>query len=100
MHRHAIVISALAAATLLAGCGVADTRDEVVYPYSPPIPRAAEYRAPSAPQRAPARPAAERKLNYSTCPDSAEELAPGSICPPSAECYEISGGRRCIVYER
>lgn len=96
MHRHAIVISALTTATLLAGCGVADTRDEVVYPYSPPVPRAAEYRAPTA-QQPPAQPAA-RKTGYDTCPGDAEELAEGSICPPTAQCYEISGGRRCIVY--
>lgn len=98
MHRHPILISTLATALLLAGCGVTDTRDDVVYPYSPPVPRAAEYRAPEA-QRAPAQPAA-RQTSYDTCPGDAEELAEGSICPPTAQCFEISGGKRCIVHEK
>ncbi|MBB3063527.1 hypothetical protein [Microbulbifer rhizosphaerae] len=74
---------AFVASLLLAGCGVSDTRDQVVYPHSKPIPRAASH--------------AEQR---SSCPGNAEELAPGSICPPSAQCFEIYGGRRCIIYER
>ncbi|MFC6634741.1 hypothetical protein [Microbulbifer taiwanensis] len=98
MPTRAILLSSILTLLLLAGCGVADTRDNVVYPYSPPVPRAAEYRAP-AEHRAPAQPAAQ-KTNYSGCPGDAEELAEGSICPASAQCFEISGGRRCIVYEK
>jgi hypothetical protein len=70
-------------ASLLSACGTSSTRDEVVYPYSAPVPRAAEQRT-----------------NYGGCPGDAEELAPGSICPATAQCFEISGGRRCIVYEK
>ncbi|WP_323846833.1 hypothetical protein [Microbulbifer magnicolonia] len=98
MPHRTLIFAGFAAAILLAGCGVADTRDEVVYPYSKPIPRTAEYRATAAPP-APAAPAAQ-KTNYSTCPGDAEELAEGSICPPTAQCFEISGGRRCIVYPK
>lgn len=83
--------SALAASSLLTGCGVADTRDQVVYPNSRPIPRDASYRVPS-------QPAAEQRSTRSGCPNDAEELAPGSICPASARCFE-SGGKRCISYE-
>lgn len=82
------------AAIVLAGCGTTDPRDEVVYPYSQPVPRA-DYRAP-------AQPAATRSPSYSGsgCPGDAEELAPGSICPASAKCFEVSGGKRCIEYEK
>lgn len=84
-------VSLLAAATLLvssllSACGTSSVRDQVVYPNSAPIPRAPAH--------------AEQKTNYGGCPGDAEELAPGSICPASAQCYEISGGRRCIVYEK
>ncbi|WP_250459573.1 hypothetical protein [Microbulbifer litoralis] len=97
MTRFAFILPAIAviAATLLGGCGTTDPRDEVVYPYSRPIPKA-EYRE----QRAPAPAPASSKRNYDACPGDAEELAPGSICPASAQCYEISGGKRCIVYEK
>jgi len=70
---------------LISGCGTSSVRDQVVYPNSAPIPR---------------QPVAEQKTNYDGCPGDAEELAPGSICPATAQCYEISGGRRCIVYEK
>lgn len=80
-----LLVSLLAAATLLPACGTSSVRDQVVYPNSAPIPR---------------QPVAERQTNYDACPGDAEELAPGSICPASAQCYEISGGRRCIVYEK
>lgn len=93
MNKPTIMFSALAAATLLAGCGTTDPRSDVVYPYSRPVPKA-EYRE----QRVPAP--ATRKTSYGSCPGDAEELAPGSICPASAQCYEISGGKRCIVYEK
>lgn len=86
MPKRTIFFAAFAASLLLVGCGVTDTRDEVVYPHSKPIPRAA--------------PHAEQRTNYSSCPGDAEELARGSICPPSAQCFEISGGQRCIVYEK
>ena len=100
MRNRLLVFAAITAPILFGGCGVADTRDDVVYPYSPPVPRAAEYRA--APQyRAPAAQPSTQKANYSSaCPADAEELAPGSICPSTAQCYEISGGKRCIVYEK
>ncbi|SHF58387.1 hypothetical protein SAMN04487965_2310 [Microbulbifer donghaiensis] len=99
MQNRAIVFSALATATLLGSCGVADTRDEVVYPATRPIPRAAEYRAPSD-YRAPAAAPAAQSSGDSVCPGDAEELAPGSICPATAKCFDISGGRRCIDYEK
>lgn len=98
MLRCATVIFAFTAAVPFSGCGVADTRDQVVYPYYRPIPRAAEYRAPQV-QPPVAQPAAE-KTSYDACPGDAEELAEGSICPPTAQCFEISGGRRCIVYAK
>lgn len=94
MQYRILFMTTLTAATLLSACGVTDTRDQVVYPPTAPIPRAAPaYHAAPAPHT-------ERKTNYANCPESAEELAPGSICPPSAQCFEISGGRRCIVYAR
>ncbi|WP_295801547.1 hypothetical protein [uncultured Microbulbifer sp.] len=80
-----LLLSLLAAATLLSACGTSSVRDQVVYPNSAPVPR---------------QPAAEQQTNYDACPGDAEELAPGSICPATAQCYEISGGRRCIVYEK
>ncbi|SDJ68865.1 hypothetical protein [Microbulbifer yueqingensis] len=89
MLKRSILFSAVSAA-LLAGCGTPDPRDQVVYPYNPPVPRAAEYRAP----------APEPRANYGSCPGDAEELAEGSICPPTAQCFDISGGKRCIVYEK
>lgn len=98
MQMRAIAIGISAVVLAVSGCGQTDTRDQVVYPYSKPIPRAAEYRAP-AQHSAPAAPTS-RKTSYGSCPGDAEELAPGSICPPSAQCYEISGGKRCIVYEK
>ncbi|MFA0811271.1 hypothetical protein [Microbulbifer epialgicus] len=99
MQKSPIVISLLSASLLLAACGTPDARNQVVYPTSAPIPRHAEYRAYPAPSsHAPAAPSA-RKTNYSSCPGDSEELAPGSICPPSARCFDISGGRRCISYE-
>ncbi|WP_308368527.1 MULTISPECIES: hypothetical protein [unclassified Microbulbifer] len=82
MPKRTIFFFASAASLLLAGCGVTNPREQVVYPHSKPIPRAAH---------------AEQRTS---CPGDAEELAPGSICPPSAQCFEIYGGRRCIVYER
>lgn len=98
MQMRNIAIGISVAVLAMSGCGQTDTRDQVVYPYSKPIPRAAEYRAP-AQHRAPAAPAS-KKTNYASCPGDAEELAPGSICPASAQCYDISGGKRCIVYEK
>lgn len=89
MSKRTILFPA-AIAVLLGACGTPDPRDQVVYPANPPVPRAAEYRAP----------AAEPRTNYGTCPGDAEELAQGSICPASAQCFEISGGKRCIVYEK
>lgn len=83
MRKRTSLSSILAAAALLAGCGTTDARNQVVYP-----------------QSAPAARATEAKTNYSGCPGDAEELAPGSICPASAQCFQISGGRRCIVYEK
>ncbi|WP_346839004.1 hypothetical protein [Microbulbifer sp. SAOS-129_SWC] len=91
MLKMTLTGAALAAAALLAGCGTTDPRDEVVYPYSQPVPRA-DYRAPAQPARS---------SSYSGgCPGDAEELAPGSMCPASAKCFEISGGKRCIEYEK
>ncbi|HEY8568219.1 hypothetical protein [Microbulbifer sp.] len=84
MRTPVMTLSLLAAATLLSACGTSSVRDQVVYPNSAPVPRAQE----------------EQKTNYGGCPGDAEELAPGSICPASAQCYEIAGGRRCIVYEK
>lgn len=81
-----LLAAATFSATLLSACGTSSVRDQVVYPNSAPIPRAPAH--------------AVQKTNYSGCPGDAEELAPGSICPASAQCYEISGGRRCIVYEK
>ncbi|MFI2812355.1 MULTISPECIES: hypothetical protein [Microbulbifer] len=92
MQVRTLAVSVFAAA-LLGGCGSTDPRDDVVYPYSQPVPRAAEYRAP-APTNA------EPRSNYGSCPGDAEELAQGSICPPTAQCFDISGGKRCIVYEK
>ena len=86
MRKRVTVLSLVAAATLLSACGTSSVRDQVVYPNSAPIPRAPAH--------------AEQKTNYDGCPGDAEELAPGSICPATAQCYEISGGRRCIVYEK
>ncbi|WP_158681536.1 hypothetical protein [Microbulbifer pacificus] len=90
MRARVMILPLLAAATLstslLTGCGTSSVRDQVVYPNSAPIPRAPAH--------------AQQKTNYSGCPGDAEELAPGSICPATAQCYEISGGRRCIVYEK
>ncbi|MGL6161497.1 hypothetical protein [Microbulbifer sp.] len=83
MPKRTIFFSAFAASLLLAGCGVTDARDQVVYPHSKPIPRTAPY--------------AEQRTS---CPGDAEELASGSICPPDAQCFEIYSGRRCIVYEK
>nr|WP_010130995.1 hypothetical protein [Microbulbifer agarilyticus] len=85
MYKRTTLFSLLAAVTLVAACGTSSVRDQVVYPNSAPIPR---------------EPVAEQKTNYDGCPGDAEELAPGSICPATAQCYEISGGRRCIVYEK
>lgn len=103
MQKAVLLFSTIATAIVLGGCGVEDTRDQVVYPYSPPVPRA-EYRSPdyqSSGYRAPAQQAQPvQRRNYSACPGDAEELAPGSICPSTAQCYEISGGKRCIVYEK
>ncbi|MCO1333662.1 hypothetical protein MO867_04830 [Microbulbifer sp. OS29] len=93
MQKYAIVISALSASLLLQACGSPNTRNQVVYPSSPPIPRHAEYRA-YPPSHAPETPSTR-----AGCPGDAEELAPGSICPPSARCFDVSGGRRCISYE-
>ncbi|WP_237067192.1 hypothetical protein [Microbulbifer guangxiensis] len=78
--------SALMAVSLLSACGMQDPRDEVVYPYTSPVPRAPVH--------------AEQKTNYDGCPGEAEELAPGSICPSSAQCFEVAGGKRCIVYAK
>ncbi|QIL91640.1 hypothetical protein GNX18_19020 [Microbulbifer sp. SH-1] len=90
MRTRVFPLTLLAAATfstsLLTACGTSSVRDQVVYPNSAPIPRAPAH--------------AEQKTNYDGCPGDAEELAPGSICPASAQCYEISRGRRCIVYEK
>ncbi|WP_043317554.1 hypothetical protein [Microbulbifer sp. HZ11] len=86
MRKPVMILSVMAAATLLSACGTSSVRDQVVYPNSAPIPRAPVH--------------AEQKTNYDGCPGDAEELAPGSICPATAQCYEISGGRRCIVYEK
>lgn len=73
----------LAATMSLGACGATSVRDQVVYPNSAPIVR------PSV------------QLNrYDSCSEEAEELAPGSICPATARCYNISGGRRCIEYEK
>lgn len=80
------LFSALTTASLLSACGTPDPRSEVVYPYTPPTPRAPAH--------------AEQKANYDSCPGDAEELAPGSICPSSAQCFDIAGGKRCIVYEK
>jgi len=99
MQKFPIVISALSMSLLLVACGTPDTRNQVVYPYSAPTPRHADYRAYPAPSsHVPAAPSS-RKSSYSSCPGDSEELAPGSICPPSARCIDISGGRRCISYE-
>ncbi|MCQ3828157.1 hypothetical protein [Microbulbifer elongatus] len=86
MRKRVMMLSVMAAATLLSACGTSSVRDQVVYPNSAPIPRAPAH--------------AEQRTNYDGCPGDAEELAPGSICPATAQCYEISGGRRCIVYEK
>ena len=86
MRKRVMMLSVMAAATLLSACGTSSVRDQVVYPNSAPIPRAPAH--------------AEQKTNYDGCPGDAEELAPGSICPATAQCYEVSGGRRCIVYEK
>lgn len=93
-----MAIFACTAVVSFSGCGVADTRDQVVYPYSRPVPRAAEYRAPQV--QAPAVQPAAEKVDHDACPGDAEELAEGSICPATAQCFEISGGRRCIVYAK
>lgn len=85
MRKRVICLSLLASATFLSACGTSSVRDQVVYPNSAPIPH---------------QPKLEQKTNYDGCPGDAEELAPGSICPPTAQCYEVSGGRRCIVYEK
>ncbi|MFA0790225.1 hypothetical protein ACCI51_06675 [Microbulbifer echini] len=97
MQQFPLVISALSTVLLLSACGTSDTRNQVVYPTSAPMPRHAEYRAYPSPSM-PAAPSV-RKSNYSSCPGDSEELAPGSICPSSARCFDISGGRRCISYE-
>ncbi|MEW5251311.1 hypothetical protein [Microbulbifer sp. 2201CG32-9] len=91
------IAAALATAIILAGCGVADTRDDVIYPYSKPLPRSASYRNEAPP---PPRVQSTRggRSSAAGCPSNAEELAPGSICPPTAQCFEVSGGRRCIIY--
>ena len=94
MFKRSISVGILTALGVLSGCGVSDTRDEVVYPYTQPVPRAASYRG------APPPPAAEPRTSGGVCPGDAEELAPGSICPPTAKCYDISGGRRCIEYAK
>ncbi|WP_444883825.1 hypothetical protein [Microbulbifer sp. PSTR4-B] len=97
MKKFPIAIAALCTSLLLPACGTPDTRNQVVYPTSAPIPRHAEYRAyPS--QAMPAAPST-RRSSHSSCPGDSEELAPGSICPESARCFDISGGRRCISYE-
>ncbi len=97
MHNSPIVIFAFSMSLLLTACGTPNSRNQVVYPHSSPMPRHAEYRSyPSS--HVPAAPT-ERKIRHSSCPGDSEELAPGSICPPSARCYDISGGRRCISYE-
>ncbi|WP_226644818.1 hypothetical protein [Microbulbifer variabilis] len=94
MQKRPLIISVFSAGLLLSACGTPDTRNQVVYPNSAPIPRHMEYRA------YPSQPApATRKSSYSSCPGDSEELAPGSICPASARCFDISGGRRCISYE-
>ncbi|MCX2780873.1 hypothetical protein [Microbulbifer thermotolerans] len=98
MLRYLALARTLLAVTPLVACGVADPRDEVVYPYSRPIPRAAEYRVPEVP-RPVVQPAASETYR-DACPGDAEELAEGSICPPSAQCFDIAGGRRCIVHEK
>ncbi|WP_444932282.1 hypothetical protein [Microbulbifer sp. SSSA002] len=97
MPKYAIFISVLSLGAFTGGCGAPDTRNHVVYPSNPPIPRHAEYRAyPSShSSHMPDAP-----VSPSSCPGDAEELAPGSICPPSARCFDISAGRRCISYER
>lgn len=93
MKMSVFVLSTVAATILLGGCGTTDPRSDVVYPYNPPTPKA-EYRE----QRTTA-PATRRSASGS-CPGDAEELAPGSICPQSARCFKVSGGKRCIDYER
>ena len=99
MHKRAIVIGVSAAVLSVVGCGQTDTRDQVVYPYTKPIPRAAEYRGPAQHSAPPASKPVGKKA-YTSCPGDAEELAPGSICPPTAKCYDISGGKRCIDYAK
>lgn len=85
MRKTMSIFSALAATTMLSACGVHDPRSDVVYPYTQPVPRAPVH--------------AEQRPSYDGCPGDAEELAPGSICPSSAQCFE-AGGKRCIVYEK
>ncbi|GAA5526039.1 hypothetical protein Maes01_02628 [Microbulbifer aestuariivivens] len=86
MRKTLSFFTAFIAATMLSACGTHDPRNEVVYPYSKPVPRAPAH--------------AEQRTSYQGCPGDAEELAPGSICPSSAQCFEVAGGKRCIKYAK
>ncbi|WP_444892826.1 hypothetical protein ACJJIE_20635 [Microbulbifer sp. TRSA001] len=99
MQKFAIFISALSMGVFLEGCGAPDTRNQVVYPVSPPIPRHAEYRGYPSSHSSHSSHVPDAPASPTSCPGDSEELAPGSICPPSARCFDISGGRRCISYE-